>query len=128
MRHLMPKAAQELIESQPEAVFIDVRSEMEHMFVGHPLGSVLIPWIDGPDWEINPNFVSQVKKMASTDRPVILICRSGKRSVDAGLALEKAGLKNVYNVLHGFEGDLDDRHHRNAQNGWRFEGLPWAQT
>ena len=128
MRHLLPKAAYELLESQPEAVFIDVRSEMEHMFVGHPQGSVLIPWIDGPDWDINPNFVAQVKKMASTDRPVILICRSGKRSVDAGLALEKAGLKNVFNVLHGFEGDLDERHHRNAQNGWRHDNLPWAQT
>ena len=128
MRHLLPKAAYELLESQPEAVFIDVRSEMEHMFVGHPQGSVLIPWIDGPDWDINPNFVAQVKKMASTDRQVILICRSGKRSVDAGLALEKAGLKNVFNVLHGFEGDLDERHHRNAQNGWRHDDLPWAQT
>ncbi len=128
MQHLLPKAAQELLESQPEAVFIDVRSEMEHMFVGHPKGSVLIPWIDGPDWNINPNFVSHVKMMASTDRPVILICRSGKRSVDAGLALEKAGLKNVYNVLHGFEGDLDEQHHRNAQNGWRHDGLPWTQT
>ncbi len=128
MQHLLPKAAQELLVSQPEAVFIDVRSEMEYMFVGHPEGSVLIPWIDGPDWEVNPNFVAHVKKMASTDRPVILICRSGKRSIDAGLALEKAGLKNVYNVLHGFEGDLDEQHHRNSKNGWRHEGLPWAQT
>ncbi len=128
MKHLLPKEAMRLLETEPEAVFVDVRSEMEHMFVGHPAGSVLIPWIDGPDWDLNPNFVAQVKKLASSDRPVILICRSGKRSVDAGLVLEKAGLKNVYNVLHGFEGDLDDAHHRNTLNGWRHDGLPWAQT
>lgn len=128
MKHLLPKEAMKLLETEPEAVFVDVRSEMEHMFVGHPAGSVLIPWIDGPDWDLNPNFVAQVKKLASSDRPVILICRSGKRSVDAGLVLEKAGLKNVYNVLHGFEGDLDDAHHRNTLNGWRHDGLPWAQT
>ncbi|MDE2342178.1 MAG: rhodanese-like domain-containing protein [Betaproteobacteria bacterium] len=128
MKHLTPKEAHALLQAEPEAVFVDVRSEMEHMFVGHPHGSVLIPWIDGPDWDINPNFVPQVKKLASSDRPVVLICRSGKRSVDAGVALEKAGLSNVYNVLHGFEGDLDEQHHRNAINGWRHDGLPWGQT
>jgi rhodanese-related sulfurtransferase len=69
-----------------------------------------------------------VRKASSVNRPVVLICRSGRRSADAGEALEKAGLKDVYNVAHGFEGDLDDTHHRNSHNGWRFDGLPWAQT
>ncbi|MDE1989862.1 MAG: rhodanese-like domain-containing protein [Betaproteobacteria bacterium] len=128
MKHLTPKEAHAFLQAEPEAVFVDVRSEMEHMFVGHPHGSVLVPWIDGPDWDINPNFVPQVKKLASSERPVVLICRSGKRSMDAGQALEKAGLSNIYNVLHGFEGDLDEHHHRNAINGWRHDGLPWGQT
>ena len=61
------------------------------------------------------------------ERPVVLICRSGKRTVDAGLALEAAGFAEVVNVLHGFEGELDDQHHRGSENGWRFEGLPWEQ-
>jgi rhodanese-related sulfurtransferase len=56
-----------------------------------------------------------------------LICRSGHRSVDAGLALEQAGFKEVYNVLEGFEGPLDDDHHRGSLSGWRKEGLPWEQ-
>ena len=128
MQHLTPKQAFEFLKDNPEAVFVDVRSEMEHMFVGHPKGSILIPWVDGPEWDINPHFVAHVKKAASVNRPVVLICRSGRRSLDAGLALEKAGLSEVYNVLHGFEGDLDEGHHRNSHNGWRFEGLPWAQT
>jgi rhodanese-related sulfurtransferase len=128
MQHFSPKEAFEFLEANPEALFIDVRSEMEYMFVGHPRDSIHIPWLDGPDWVINPLFVPQVRKAASVNRPVVLICRSGRRSVDAGLALEKAGLQEVYNVLHGFEGDLDPHHHRNSHNGWRFEGLPWAQT
>jgi len=128
MKHLTPQQAYEFLQSNPEAVFIDVRSEMEYMFVGHPAGSMLIPWIDGPNWEIDPKFVGHVKKAASVNRPVVLICRSGRRSADAGLALENAGLLEVYNVLNGFEGDLDDQYHRNACNGWRHEGLPWAQT
>jgi hypothetical protein len=31
------------------------------------------------------------------------------------------------NVLHGFEGDLDERFHRGTRNGWRHDGLPWEQ-
>jgi len=128
MQHLTPKQAYEFLKANPEAVFVDVRSEIEHMFVGHPADSMLIPWVDGPDWEINPDFVAHVKKAASVNRPVVLICRSGRRSIDAGMVLEKAGLTEVYNVLHGFEGDLDDHHHRNSINGWRCENLPWVQT
>ena len=37
------------------------------------------------------------------------------------------GFKEVYNVLEGFEGPLDDDHHRGTQTGWRFDGLPWEQ-
>lgn len=128
MQHLTPKEAYDFLQANPEAVFIDVRSEMEYMFVGHPRGSIHIPWVDGPEWEVNPMFVAHVRKASSVNRPVLLICRSGRRSADAGEALEKAGLQDVYNIEHGFEGDLDDSHHRNSYNGWRFDGLPWAQT
>jgi rhodanese-related sulfurtransferase len=62
------------------------------------------------------------------NRPVVLICRSGQRSIAAGVELEKAGFAEVYNVLGGFEGPLDDEHHRGTIGGWRKEGLPWEQT
>ena len=87
-----------------------------------------VAWNDGPDWAINPHFVGQVKKIASVDRPVVLICRSGQRSVDAGIALEQAGFSEIINVLEGFEGPLDERHQRSKLSGWRKEGLPWEQT
>jgi rhodanese-related sulfurtransferase len=130
MKHLDPKAAQAFLKSNPNALFIDCRSEMEYLFVGHAAGALHVAWNDGGDWEVNPHFVGQVKKVAGTNhtrRPIVLICRSGNRSVDAGAALEKAGFGEVYNVVHGFEGDLDEHHHRNSRNGWRFEGLPWEQ-
>jgi rhodanese-related sulfurtransferase len=41
--------------------------------------------------------------------------------------LERAGFTQVYNVRHGFEGELNDGHRRNSLAGWRFEGLPWEQ-
>jgi rhodanese-related sulfurtransferase len=130
MDHLEPKQAFEFLAQNPDALFIDCRSEMEYLFVGHPLGALHVAWNDGPDWEVNPHFVGQVKKLAGqnhTMRPIVLICRSGNRSQEAGAALEGQGFKRVYNVAHGFEGTLNPRHQRNAVSGWRFEGLPWEQ-
>jgi rhodanese-related sulfurtransferase len=127
MKHLTPREAHQFLEDHPDAVFVDCRSEMEFLFVGHPVGSHHVAWNDGPDWEVNPHFVGYVKRIASMHRPVVLICRSGNRSIDAGHALEQAGFEEVYNVLHGFEGELDAHHHRNSVNGWRHEGLAWEQ-
>ena len=128
MKHLKPIEASQFLHDNPSAVFVDCRSEMEYFFVGHPVGAHHVAWNDGPDWDINPHFVGQVRKIASMNRPVLLICRSGQRSISAGQALEQAGFSDVYNVLDGFEGPLDDNHHRNSVGGWRTEGLPWEQS
>ena len=128
MKNLEPHDAHAFLQSHPEAVFIDCRSEIEYLFVGHPAGAIHIAWQDGPDWDINPDFLGHSRKAASVNRPVVLICRSGRRSVEAGRYLEKYGFPEVYNVLHGFEGDMDETHHRSTKNGWRFDGLPWEQT
>src|SRR3970040_11827 len=127
MKHLTPREAFEFLKQTSDAVFVDCRSEMEYLFVGHPKGAILVSWNDGPNWDITPEFVSHAQKATSVTRPVVLICRSGNRSLDAGHALEEAGFTKIYNMLHGFEGELDDDHHRGASTGWRFEGLPWEQ-
>ncbi len=128
--------AWEIVQNDPRALIIDCRSSMEFLFVGHPKGAVHIPWIDEPDWDINPHFVADVRKLllggiACANHggcvPVLLICRSGKRSFDAGRLLIKEGLQEVYSIDEGFEGELDDGHHRSTLNGWRFHGLPWEQ-
>ena len=105
--HLEPKQVQEFLRKNSDALFIDCRSEMEYLFVGHPVGALHVAWNEGPDWEVNPHFVGQVRKLAGTDhaaRPIILICRSGNRSLEAGQALERHGFTRVYNVRDGFEG------------------------
>ena len=129
MKHMTPKEAFAFLQATPQALFIDVRSEMEHLFVGHPTGAHHVSWNDGPDWEVNPHFVQMVRKLAGHGdaRPIVLICRSGNRSLAAGAALEDGGFTAVTNVTHGFEGDLDAHRHRNSVNGWRFDGLPWEQ-
>jgi len=136
LKEIDPVAAHEILQANPRAVLIDIRSSMEFLFVGHPSGAVHIPWIDEPDWVINPQFAPQVRKLMlggvgaqhrDSDAPVILICRSGKRSREAGEFLLEQGFTEVYNISEGFEGDLDEHHHRSTIGGWRFRGLPWEQ-
>lgn len=136
LKHLNPKQAWELLQHEPRAILVDIRSTMEYLFVGHPKGSIHIPWMDEPDWTVNPDFVRRVRELmlggaicdsGSGCAPIILICRSGKRSLEAGRKLIEAGFGEVFNVLEGFEGELDDDHHRSTLGGWRHAGLPWEQ-
>lgn len=136
LNHLSPQETQEIIEHDSRALLVDIRSNMEFLFVGHPTGAIHVPWIDEPDWVVNPNFVKEIRQLmlggvcCEPDTgcpPVILICRSGKRSREAGEVLIAAGLKNICHVDEGFEGDLDEHHRRSTVGGWRFRGLPWEQ-
>jgi rhodanese-related sulfurtransferase len=136
VKALSPRQAWEMMEENPRVVLIDVRSSMEYLFVGHPVGSVHVPWIDAPEWTVNPHFVTEVRKVLlggvgmgehSNDAPVVLICRSGKRSLEAGKLLIEKEFKEVFNVDEGFEGELDEHHHRSTTGGWRYHGLPWEQ-
>jgi rhodanese-related sulfurtransferase len=136
LKNISPKEAWELMQKDPRALLVDIRSSMEYLFVGHPQGAVHVAWIDEPDWMVNPHFATEIRKLILggvvhageiSSAPVMLICRSGKRSVEAGNQLIADGMTNVYNVTQGFEGDLDEKHHRSTQGGWRYDGLPWEQ-
>lgn len=133
---LNPQQAYQMLEDNPRAILVDIRSSMEFLFVGHAKGAVHVPWIDEPDWTVNPHFVTEIRKLVlggatcSEDEgcaPVILICRSGKRSHEAGKVLIKEDFHQVYHVDEGFEGELNDHHQRSSINGWRYHGLPWEQ-
>jgi len=136
VKSISPTEAHNLVETDPRAVLIDVRSNMEFLFIGHPMVAINVAWIDEPDWKINEHFAADVRKLLLgglshlqniDSAPVVLICRSGKRSLEAGELLLKEGFAEVYNVLEGFEGELDDKHQRSTTAGWRFDGLPWEQ-
>ena len=130
--HLSSLETSKLLEENPEAQLIDIRTSMEFLFIGHPTESIHIAWMDDPDWEINPTFykeINQIQKASTNNNcPIILICRSGNRSEKAGLELIDEGMTNIYHVTDGFEGDRDENHHRGTLNGWRFNGLPWEQA
>jgi rhodanese-related sulfurtransferase len=129
MQHLTPRQTWDYLQQRPDALFVDVRMELEYLYVGHPPGVVHVAWYEYPEMQAQPaRFVAQVQREGGQpERPVVLICRSGQRTVQAGLALEAAGFTQVVNVLHGFEGELDAHFQRGRLNGWRFDGLPWEQ-
>ncbi len=132
---ISPNEASQMMSDHPNCLLIDVRSSMEFLFVGHPQGAIHIAWIDEPDWDINPNFVTEIRKLVlggvcgeDAQHPnIVLICRSGNRSLEAGQLLLDSGLSNVFNIDEGFEGELDEKHQRSTQGGWRYHNLPWEQ-
>lgn len=129
IENLDPRQCWDLLQQNAHAVLVDVRTKMEHTFVGHPPGAVHIPWKEAPDWQINPQFVAEVEKVVPDRQAlVLLLCRSGQRSLDAAKALEEAGYQHLINIADGFEGALDENKHRGNLNGWRFKGLPWEQS
>ncbi len=129
IENLDPKQSWALFKGNSAAVMIDVRTAIEHSFVGHPIESIHIAWKEFPGMQINESFVDQVKqKVKDKSVPLLLLCRSGQRSLAAAKALEKAEYQHLINIVGGFEGALDEDKHRGNMDGWKFDGLPWEQS
>lgn len=121
-----PHQAWSLVSSG-EATLVDVRTAEERVFVGYVPGSVHVPWATGTSLTRNPRFVRELEAKAGKQNTLLLLCRSGKRSALAVEAARKAGFEDVFNVLEGFEGELDEQQHRGRTDGWRYHNLPWQQ-
>lgn len=109
------------------AKLVDVRTEEERDYVGYVPGSLHVIWRPRGATEPNARFAEDLAGVASRDETILLLCRSAHRSKLAGNAAARAGFTAVYDVLEGFEGDLDANGHRGTLGGWRFRGLPWTQ-
>ena len=129
-----PEESWKLLSENPEAVLVDCRTDAEWRWVGVPdlttLGRqvVFVEWNHGTG-QHNDNFVSDLIAAGVTPggRPVVFLCRSGNRSIPAAETATGAGIAPSYNMLDGFEGQLDEHGHRGV-NGWRALGLPWKQS
>lgn len=135
-----PARAWEMLRDDPHAVLVDVRTAAEWQYVGTPdltgLGRRvrLVEWVGYPGGVPNERFVEQLRAEIADERggaadgsPVLMLCRSGQRSIGAATAATAAGLGPAFNILEGFEGALDAHGHRGAE-GWRAAGLPWCQS
>lgn len=136
-----PVEAWRILDADNSARLIDVRTRAEWSFVGVPdLGELahtplFIEWSRYPDMSQNPAFAAELEEALGPDTPgpLLFICRSGARSLQAAMAVvgyftEKGETVNCLNVAEGFEGDLDASGHRGGQNGWKARGLAWRQS
>ncbi len=135
--------AYEKWKTSPDTVkVIDVRTPEEYAFVGHaemawniPLAFVTYQRKAGKTEygaKPNPDFVTEVEKLARPTDTLLLMCRSGGRSAMAVNQLAAAGFKNVYNITDGFEGDkVEDPESvflgKRMRNGWK-NAAPWTYS
>ena len=125
---LSPAEAFEILKLAPGSKLIDVRSRAEQELVGEIPGAIHVEWMSYPGWHPNPHFLNQLKQTVDTEGLTLFICRNGHRSHKAAEAAKLAGYRDCYNVLEGFEGDLNQASgHRGEMNGWKSHGLPWTQ-
>ena len=110
-----------------EAVLVDVRTDAEREWVGGVPGALALPWKQWPGMALNANFDGAVKAAVSVDKKVLMLCRSGVRSIAAARRATELGMV-AYNILEGFEGDPDTNGQRGKTGGWRYLGLPWRQS
>ena len=109
------------------AVLVDVRSDAERAWVGEVPGAHAVPWKQWPGMLPNPDFDVQLRAAVPAGQRVVLLCRSGVRSIAAAQRATHIGME-AWNVLEGFEGDPDASAQRNHSGGWRARGLPWRQS
>jgi rhodanese-related sulfurtransferase len=110
-----------------DAVLVDVRTDAEREWVGFVPGATPLAWKQWPGMALNATFDTGVAQAAAGGQKLVLLCRSGVRSIAAAKRATELGL-TAYNILEGFEGDPDADAHRGRKGGWRFHGLPWRQN
>lgn len=102
---------------EQQVVLVDVRTPAEWKQTGVAEGAAPISVTVHPGGE--RGFVADVLELVGGDRnrPVAVICRTGRRSARAERLLERNGFTHVYNVGEGMAGS-------SAGPGWLARKLP----
>ena len=131
---ISPRDAWSLLEREPKAMLVDVRTEPEWNFVGVPdlstIGKPLVrlAWQVYPQMAVDPGFADKLIAAGATpEHSLFFLCRSGARSLAAARLMASRGFARCYNVRDGFEGPADGARHRGQVAGWKHDGLPWVQ-
>lgn len=121
-----PQEAYRLFSAH-DAKIIDVRSRFESEYIGRIPGTSLVSWKHWPSGETNADFLTGLNARCATSDIVLFLCRSGVRSHSTANVAAASGFTLAFNILEGFEGDLDLHGQRGNIGGWRKAGLPWIQ-
>ncbi|HHH30418.1 MAG TPA: rhodanese-like domain-containing protein [Polyangiaceae bacterium] len=109
------------------AVYLDVRSVPEFE-QGHPLGAYNIPLmhLEPGGMRENPDFLRVVEAVFSKERPMVIGCKCGERSLTAAKRLIDEGFTHVVDQRAGYDG-VRGAFGQIVERGWRGEGLPVAE-
>ena len=115
-REIKSSEIEKYINSNPDTVLLDVRTENELRTVGKTdtkdigIKSFFITISQGP------GFLERVKKNIDKKKQVLVMCAAGGRSIIAANLLANEGY-NTFNVSDGFSGNGQDP-------GWKNLELP----
>jgi len=94
---------------EDKITLVDIRRPEEWKQTGIVAGSNMITLFDSRG-RVNQDFVSELQKVSSPDKPVILICRTGNRTrAGSTMLVKQLGYKDVYNVTRGITGWIVDK-------------------
>ncbi|MDX1915940.1 MAG: rhodanese-like domain-containing protein [Methylophilus sp.] len=123
---LSPHEAFDVLQQNPAAVLVDVRTRAELELVGRVPQATHIEWAFYPGMTPNPEFANQLQSLLDKELTVIFICRTGGRSHNAAVLAHQLGFLDAYNMAEGFEGEANSLKQRTMINGWKHAGLPWT--
>ena len=141
IEQINPNNAWKDLRENPNSMLVDVRTTIEHKFVGVVNDSefenkmILLEWLKFPLMEENNEFQNQIEESLNSifkenikEVKLYFLCKTGIRSNKAAQFMSNLGYKNCYNIINGFEGDLNEKQQRGFVNGWKANNLPWIQN
>jgi rhodanese-related sulfurtransferase len=123
---LMPSEAYAILQADPKALLVDVRTKAELELVGRVPSALNIEWAFYPGMVKNEQFAEQLLANVDKDLTILFLCRTGGRSHNAAVLAEQLGYAQAYNILEGFEGEANAAKQRTTINGWKHANLPWT--
>lgn len=125
VQNICSKEAYNMLIANNNTFLVDVRTEEEWKYVGIPSLSnknnvVFLSWQLSPFMELNRDFEDRFLSIIDDkiSNIIFFLCRSGHRSLMAANFMANIGYKNCYNIIDGFEGNLQNK-------GWQQNNLPW---
>ncbi len=106
VRELMPWDLEERLASNPDLLVVDVREPYEFDAM-HIAGSLNVPrgiLESACEWEYEETMPELVQ---ARDREIVVVCRSGYRSVLAAHSMQLLGYRNVASLKTGLRGWKD---------------------
>lgn len=125
MKEIGAQEAHDLLQSDPEFIYLDVRSIPEFE-ASHAVGAINIPLMHfspGVGMSPNPDFPAVAEAALAKDAKIVVGCKTGGRSARACELMSQMGFTNVTNMRGGF-GGLTDNTGRLVEPGWSTLGLP----